>query len=77
MGYCMAGTSCKAIAAEDLYAFINPGTPNNVPPKYLTTTINTLVNCLLSMALSIGLPAEPLGSLSSLTLKLFPSVPIL
>ena len=71
----MTGFSCKAKDAEVLYALIKPGTPNNVPPKYRTTTIAVLVSSLLSICPRIGFPALPEGSPSSLLRKLFPSVP--
>ena len=70
------GTTCKANAAAVLYAFIKPGTPNNVPPKYRTTMMAVFVISLLSICPNIGRPAVPDGSPSSLTLKLLPSVPI-
>ena len=34
---------CIASRAAFLYAFINPGIPSLVPPKYLTTTIKQFV----------------------------------
>ena len=68
---------CNANEAVVLYAFINPGTPNKLPPKYLTTIIKTSVIFFESIAFNIGLPAEPFGSPASELLKLVLSKPIL
>ena len=55
-----------ASAAALRYAFINPGIPSLVPPKYLITTIKILVRLFDCIWPNIGGPDEFDGSPSSL-----------
>ena len=48
------------------YALVKPPAPSLIPPKYLTTTAKILVIFSFSKTFRIGIPAVPLGSLSSL-----------
>ena len=48
------------------YALTSPPVPSKIPPKYLVTTTNTLDKFCSNKILSIGAPAVPEGSPSSL-----------
>ena len=52
-------------SADSEYASINPGIPNFIPPKYLTTNTATLIILCLLRIFNIGGPEEPLGSPAS------------
>ena len=52
-----------------VYARIRPPVPSRVPPKYLVTTATTLCSSCPVNTSSIGFPAVPLGSPSSLHLN--------
>ncbi len=58
----------KALLTEFEYALNNPEAPNLIPPKYLVTIHNTWFNLFFYKQSSIGFPAVPFGSLSSLNL---------
>ncbi len=51
--------------AHYAYALDNPPVPNLIPPKYLIIKTLKFVKFSDSIDDKIGLPAEPLGSLSS------------
>lgn len=48
------------------YALTNPPFPSKIPPKYLVTITNTFDKFCSVKILSIGAPAVPEGSASSL-----------
>ena len=72
----MPDASIPDLAASE-YALIRPPVPRSVPPKYLVTIIRQFAIPLLSSTSSIGFPAVPEGSPSSLNLFISLLFPIL
>jgi len=58
----------RASFAPSAYDLIRPPAPRRIPPKYLVTTTIVLVRPSFLIISSIGIPAVPEGSPSSLDL---------
>ena len=64
----------RAFFVTSEYAFTNPPVPNNIPPKYLVTITNILIKLFFDIIVSIGAPAVPDGSPSSLDFSIISSL---